>query len=144
MENNELNNKIIGNVRNKIVISNLEKEKNMKISKRKQIVSIFSAVVLLVSGSFVTVNAATDGKLAENVKNFITITINGNKYDAVEHSKGVDENGNEYLEYKLKPTDNDEEIVIQIENNIDNENMDINYNVNEADDFDKISIENKL
>lgn len=35
MENNELNNKILKNVRNKIVVSNLEKEYAMKISKRK-------------------------------------------------------------------------------------------------------------
>ncbi len=102
MGNNELNNKIIGNVRNKIVISNLEKEKNMKICKRKQIVSILSVVILFVSGSFVTVNAATDGKLAKSVKNFITITINGNQYEATESSRGVDENGNEYVKYTFR------------------------------------------
>ncbi len=107
MENNELNNKIISNVRNKIVISNLEKEKNMKICKRKQIVSILSLVILFVSGSFVTVNAVTDGKLAENVKKLITITINGNQYEAAEVSRDVDEDGNEYLKYTLKPIDND-------------------------------------
>ncbi len=108
----------------------------MKICKRKQIVSILTVVVLFVSGSFVTVNAATDGKLAESVKNFITITINGNKYKAIESGKDVDENGNEYLRYTLKPTDNDEEMVVQNDNNADNKNMDINYDVNETEDVE--------
>lgn len=35
MENNKLNKKIIENVRNRVVVSNLESEENMKISKRK-------------------------------------------------------------------------------------------------------------
>ena len=38
MVNNELNKKIVESVRNRIVISNLESEENMKINKRKQIV----------------------------------------------------------------------------------------------------------
>ena len=37
MVNNELNKKIVESVRNRIVISNLESEENMKINKRKQI-----------------------------------------------------------------------------------------------------------
>ena len=62
MENNELNNKILKNVRNKIVVSNLEKEYAMKISKRKQIISLCATTIILLSGSFLTVNAATEGK----------------------------------------------------------------------------------
>lgn len=135
MDNNELNNKIINNVRKKIAISNLEKEDNMKTYKRKQIVSIFAVIVLFVTGSFATVNAATDGELVENVKNFITVKFgDGNEYKAVEVRKGVDENGNEYLEYELKPLDSDEEYSLQIENTADKENMDITYDVNEAEE----------
>ena len=52
MENNELNNKILKNVRNKIVVSNLEKEYAMKISKRKQIISLCATTIILLSGSF--------------------------------------------------------------------------------------------
>ena len=36
MENNELNNKILKNVRNRIVVSNLEKEEAMKIENRRK------------------------------------------------------------------------------------------------------------
>ena len=68
MENNELNNKILKNVRNKIVVSNLEKEYAMKISKRKQIISLCATTIILLSGSFLTVNAATEGKLVEDIK----------------------------------------------------------------------------
>lgn len=37
MENNELNNKILRNVRNRIVVSNLEKEEAMEKIKKKNI-----------------------------------------------------------------------------------------------------------
>ena len=37
MVNNELNKKIVESVRNRIVISNLESEENMKINKRSRI-----------------------------------------------------------------------------------------------------------
>ena len=75
MENNELNNKILKNVRNKIVVSNLEKEEAMKISKRKQAISLCATVIILLSGSFLTVNAATDGKIAEGIKEELTIRL---------------------------------------------------------------------
>lgn len=37
MENNELNNKILRNVRNRIVVSNLEKQEAMEKIKKKNI-----------------------------------------------------------------------------------------------------------
>ena len=68
MENHEWNNKILKNVRNKIVVSNLEREENMKINQRKQVVSVLTATLIVLSGGFLTVNAATDGKLVEDIK----------------------------------------------------------------------------
>ena len=76
MENNELNKKIINKVRNKIVVSNLEKEEIMKINKKQRIISVTVVLMLFVSGSFISVNAATNGKLAESVGEFINIKIN--------------------------------------------------------------------
>lgn len=43
----------------------------MKISFRKQVLTICLVVVILLSGSFVGVNAATDGKLIESVNSFM-------------------------------------------------------------------------
>ena len=50
MENNELNKKVLEKVRNRIVISNLESEENMKLNKKKQIISISAVLVVLFTG----------------------------------------------------------------------------------------------
>ncbi len=73
MENKELNERIIENIRNRVVISNLESEENMKLNKRKQILSIVAVMIVMLTGSFFTVNAATNGELAEKVKDTIQV-----------------------------------------------------------------------
>lgn len=75
MRNDEFNNKIIENVKNRIVVSNLESEEKMKINKKKQILSIAAMMIIMVTGSFFTVNAATDGELVKKIKEKINITI---------------------------------------------------------------------
>lgn len=70
---NKLNQKIFENVRNRVVISNLESEEIMKASKRKQILSVVMVMAVTLTGSFITVNAATDGELAQKVKNTIQV-----------------------------------------------------------------------
>lgn len=127
MEINELDKKIIENVRNKIVVSNLEKEENMRISKKKAIISIAAVIMIFISGSFVTVNAATEGKLVENVKGLINVTFNESKYKKVESKKGVDEQGNEYTECVIESLDGDAEYVIR---NMDTE-YDVDYEIKE-------------
>lgn len=68
MENQELNKRIMKNVRNKIVVSNLEREESMKVRARKRVISMCAVAVILLSGSLLSVNAATDGKLAEDIR----------------------------------------------------------------------------
>ena len=75
MRNDEFNNKIIENVKNRIVVSNLESEEKMKINKKKQILSIAAMMIIMVTGSFFTVNAATDGELVKKIKEKINITF---------------------------------------------------------------------
>ena len=75
MRNDEFNKKIIKNVKNRIVVSNLESEEHMKISKKKQIISIAAMAIIMVTGSFFTVNAATNGELVKKIKEKINITI---------------------------------------------------------------------
>lgn len=75
MENNELNKKIFENVRNRIVVSNLESEENMKLNKRKQVLSVAAVMVIMLTGSFFTVNAATDGELSNKIKETIRVVL---------------------------------------------------------------------
>ena len=87
MENNELNKKIFENVRNRIVISNLESEENMKLNKRKQVLSVAAVMVIMLTGSFFTVNAATDGELSNKIKETIRVVLV--KEDGSEDRKSV-------------------------------------------------------
>ena len=73
MENNNLNKRIKENVRNRVVISNIESEVNMNISKGKQILSVMAICIIMLGGSAITVNAATGGKLAEKVTETIRV-----------------------------------------------------------------------
>lgn len=148
MENNELNNKILKNVRNKIVVSNLEKEEAMKISKRKQAISLCATVIILLSGSFLTVNAATDGQLAENIKEkykeIITINYDESKYKLVDVQEGKDPvSGENTVTYRTTSIDNTEEMVTIINtDNLDDENLKLNWDLNE-DGESEMTIENK-
>ena len=122
MENNELNNKILKNVRNKIVVSNLEKEYAMKISKRKQIISLCATTIILLSGSFLTVNAATEGKLVEDIKEkykeIITIDYDKSKYKLTEMKEEKMSNGDNTVTYTLMSEAGEEQIdtIVNIDN----------------------------
>lgn len=122
MENNELNKKVMEKVRNKIVISNLESEENMKLSKRKQVLSLVAVIVIMLTGSFVTVNAATNGELAEKVKDTIKnvfVEINGKEVKGVTTK---DSNGHTIETYEFK--DNGAEHKIEVDRtNLDGTNM---------------------
>ena len=137
MENNELNNKILKNVRNRIVVSNLEKEETMKIENRKKVISLCATVILLLSGSFLTVNAATDGKLAEDIKEkykeIITIDYDQSKYKIVDVQEGKDPiSGENTVTYRATSIDNLEEMdTVIYTDNLDDENLKLNWNVTE-------------
>ena len=75
MERNELNKKIMEKVRNRVVVSNLESEENMKLNKRKQVLSVAAVMVIMLTGSFFTVNAATDGELSNKIKETIRVVL---------------------------------------------------------------------
>lgn len=128
MENRELNHKILTNVRSKIVVSNLESEESMKINKRKQIVSICAVAVIMLSGSFFTVNAATDGKLVESVKEkyeeIIFVKLDKDNYK-ITTQEG--KNGDEEVVYTVKVTeDGNEEYKMEVDKSIlEKENMQV-------------------
>ncbi len=124
MENNELNNKILRNVRSRIVVSNLEREESMKIEKRKQIVSLCATTLILLSGSFFTVNAATEGKLVEDIKEkykeFITIDYDQSKYKLTNVKEEKTSTGENTIHYTLMSEDGEEQIDTMV--NVDNIN----------------------
>ena len=108
MENKELNNRILRNVRSKIVVSNLESEENMKINAKKQILSICAVALVMVSGGFFTVNAATNGQLVQDIKEFVTVTLvkEDGSNQKLEGKTTIDENGDTWLEYGEKGKSN--------------------------------------
>lgn len=67
MESNELSKKIVENVKNMVVMSNLENEEMIKMSRRKQILSIIAVAGIMLTGGFATVNAVTNGELVNKV-----------------------------------------------------------------------------
>lgn len=107
MKNKELNNRILRNVRSKIVVSNLESEENMKINAKKQILSICAVALIMASGGFFTVNAATNGQLVQDIKEFVTVTLvkSDGTTEKVEGKTRTDENGDTWLEYEQKGED---------------------------------------
>lgn len=102
MENNKLNKRIIENVRSRVVVSNLESEENMKISKRKQVLSVVAVMVVMLTGSFITVNAATDGELAQKVKDTIQVifTDKDGKQEEIKGTTYTDSNNHTIEKYE--------------------------------------------
>lgn len=135
MENNKLNKKIFENVRNRIVISNLESEENMKLNKRKQVLSVVGVMVIMLTGSFFTVNAATDGKVVEEIKKVITINYDQNKYKVITENEIENIDGDEYVKYEIVSNDGTEEYTTLInKTEIDKQNMQTEININSTTD----------
>lgn len=126
MENNELERKIMNSVRNRIVVSNLEKEADMRISKRRAIISVTALVLIFMSGSFLTVNAATDGQLAKDVKDLINVTFNQADYKPIETKEYTTPEGTKRKEYRFESTDGTAEVDIIDEGCTD---FDIHYEI---------------
>lgn len=141
MENNELNKRIIENVRNRVVISNLESEENMKINKRKQILSIAIVMCVMLTGSF-TVNAATNGELAEKVKDTVRVifTDKDGKQEEVKGITYTDSNNHIIEKYELEK--NGAEYRIEVDKNeLEWENLTFQGNISDGET--SLTIENK-
>lgn len=142
MENNELNKRIIENVRNRVVISNLESEENMKINKRKQVLSLVAVMVIMLTGSFITVNAATNGELVEKVKDTIQVIFvdKDGKQEEVKGTTYTDYNNHTIEKYKTEKNGTEHTLEVD-KNNLDESNLTIKDNIN--DEQSTITIEDK-
>lgn len=140
MRNDEFNKKIIENVKNRIVVSNLESEEHMKISKKKQIISIAAMAIIMVTGSFFTVNAATDGELVKKIKEKINITIvneDGTEETLEDANTYVTDNNEYVVEYLIKDDSNTqsqtEESFKIYTNTLEEENKTVDAKVSEKE-----------
>ena len=129
MENNELNNRIIKNVRNRVVVSNLESEEKMKISKKKQVVSLMTVVIGLFTGGFITVNAATNGELAnkvkETIKDVMYLKVDGQEKELKPTEYINLENNHTIQDYNF--SEGEATLRVQVDKtNLDNKNLQIN------------------
>ena len=142
MVNNELNKKIVENVRNRVVISNLESEEKMKINKRKQIVSLVAVMLIMLTGSFITVNAATNGELAEKVKDTIQVifTDKDGKQEEVKGTTYTDSNNHTIEKYHIEK-DGAEHTIEVDKNNLYNQNLTFKENIKDGEE--SITIEYK-
>ena len=142
MVNNELNKKIVESVRNRVVISNLESEENMKINKRKQIVSLVAVMLIMLTGSFITVNATTNGELAEKAKDTIQVifTDKDGKQEEVKGTTYTDSNNHTIEKYHIEK-DGAEHTIEVDKNNLDNQNLTFKENIKDGEE--SITIENK-
>lgn len=144
MENKELNNRILRNVRSKIVVSNLESEENMKINAKKQILSICAVALVMISGGFFTVNAATNGQLVQDIKEFVTVTLvkSDGTTEKVEGKTRTDENGDTWLEYEQKGED--WEFIMNVQRiELEKNNLGIDAKVTENKENGEMNIEIK-
>lgn len=141
MENNELNKKIIENVRNRVVVSNLESEENMKLNKRKQILSLVAIMIIMFTGSFITVNAATNGELVEKVKDTakIIFTDKDGKQQEVEGTTYTDSNNHIIEKYEIEKDGSEYRLEVD-KTNLDEENLTLKENINEEET--NLTIEN--
>lgn len=144
MEDNELNKKVIEKVRNKIVISNLESEENMKLDKRKQIVSLAVVAIVIFAGSFLSVNAATNGELVEKVKDSIKVVLirEDGKEEQLKGNTYTDSNNHIIEEYKAKG-DNGEYSLKLDKTIMGKDNLDFEGSIKEKENEMSIIVKNK-
>ena len=76
----------------------------MKLSRRKQILSVVTVCMIMLGGSFITVNAATDGQLVEKVTETIQVVFrdkNGNETE-IDGAAYVNHNNENVEQYQYE------------------------------------------
>ena len=105
--------KIKAMVNDRITYNLYERNRTMKKMKLKK--AVFSiAVCVLILGGIGTVDAATDGKISNTVKNTIKVifTDENNQEREITGEQYVDENGDIWIKYKHETDQSSQEIDI--------------------------------
>ena len=121
MSSDNLNNKIINNVRDKIIISNIKGENEKMLSGKKKILAIASCVVIL-AGGYVSVDAANNGEITNAIKEKISSFVVKADGQEKELQPSKEENG--YVFYEYEKDDKKIEIVVD-EDELENLNSNI-------------------
>lgn len=133
MENNELDRKIIEKVRNRIAISNLESEENMKLNKNKQVLSLVAVLAIMLTGSFVTVNATTNGKLVEKVKDTIKVVLISDDGKQEELKGTIYTDSNNHIIEEYNSNNNGSSYTVKVDKtNLDNKNLAIDGTIKDG------------
>lgn len=123
--------KIIRNIKERMAISNLEKEYSMKMKAKRKMISISMVLMLFLVGSFVTVNAATGGQLANNVADNVKswfIGADGSKQEIAPTNTYTAPDGETYDVWTVPVNVNGNNTAIQFltDSNISNETVTMN------------------
>lgn len=103
MENSEFNGRIVESVKNRIVMSNLEREEKIKLTRRKKVLSLVGVMLVVLTGGFATVNAVTNGELVNKVLDTVNVMFikDGNEKNLGGYSY-TDPNNHEIVKYELE------------------------------------------
>ena len=133
MSNDNLNNKIINNVRDKIIISNIKGEKEKMLSSKKKILAIASCVVIL-AGGYVSVDAVNNGELTNTIKEKVSSFVVKADGQEKELQPSKEENG--YVFYEYEKDDKKIEIVVDED---ELENLNSNIEIKSTEDGEEVT-----
>lgn len=117
----------------KIAYTLYERNRIMKKKKFKKVVfSIVTCVLLL--GGIGTVDAATDGKISNTVKNTIKVIFIGedNQENEMSGDLYVDENGDKWIKYKHETDQTEQEIDIN-KSELEKEDLETDVKIIDSD-----------
>ena len=125
--------KIKAMVNDRIAYNLYERNRTMKKMKLKK--AIFSiAVCVLILGGIGTVDAATDGKISNTVKNTIKVifTDENNQEREITGEQYVDENGDIWIKYKHETDQSSQEIDIN-KSELEKDGLETDANIKNSD-----------
>lgn len=125
--------KIKAMVNDRIAYNLYERDRTMKKMKLKK--AVFSiAVCVLILGGIGTVDAATDGKISNTVKNTIKVifTDENNQEREITGEQYVDENGDIWIKYKHETDQSSQEIDIN-KSELEKDGLETDANIKNSD-----------
>ena len=131
----ELSERILKKFRDNITISNLKEECIMKKNIRKQVLLGTMLGTLILSGSFITVNAATNGQLVENIKDTIKVVfVSNGQEEEIAGKFYTDQNGEYWVTFEKSL--NDVQMKVDLKTNeLDKENIKVETKATEIQDI---------
>ena len=125
--------KIKAMANDRIAYTLYERNRNMKKMKLKKI-AFSIAVCVLILGGIGTVDAATDGKISNTIKNTIKVifTDENNQEREMTGEQYVDENGDIWIKYKHETKQSNQEIDIN-KSGLEKEGLETEVKIKDSD-----------